>query len=71
MYVCLCNSITEKDITALAADGVTDAEAAYDRLGIEVDCGHCLDFAQMLLDQHTPGARAIDMVEHDRIRASG
>jgi bacterioferritin-associated ferredoxin len=71
MYVCLCNSITEKEIRTLAADGVADAEAAYARLGSEVNCGQCLDFAQMLLDQHGQHARAIDMVGPDILRAPG
>ena len=71
MYVCLCNSITETDIRGLARAGVTSAQDAYARLGCEFDCGHCEDFAQMLLDQKSDRIPAVSLMDPETLAASG
>jgi bacterioferritin-associated ferredoxin len=50
MYVCVCNAITDRDLTGLAREGVGCAKEAYRRLGGAPVCGRCLDFAQTVID---------------------
>lgn len=53
MIVCVCNRITEKELREAAREGASAPEAAYERLGCEVQCGCCLDFAQDVIDEET------------------
>jgi bacterioferritin-associated ferredoxin len=51
MIVCVCNRITEKEVRAAACGGARTPDKAYARLGCEVQCGCCLDYAQEIIDQ--------------------
>jgi len=51
MVVCVCNRITEKEVREAAHDGARSPEAAYARVGCEVQCGCCLDYAQEVIDE--------------------
>lgn len=52
MYVCVCNALRESDVreAALQNPGAT-TEEIYAVLGVEPDCGSCLDFADELIEQ--------------------
>ena len=50
MYVCVCNGHREGEIVEVARSGVRCALQAYDLLGGNPQCGQCLAFAQMLID---------------------
>jgi len=50
MIVCICNRITESEVREAARDGAPTPEKAYARLGCEVQCGCCLDYAQEIID---------------------
>ena len=56
MIVCVCNRITEKEVREAARQGARKPEAAYEKLGCEVQCGCCLDYAQDVIDEER-GAR--------------
>jgi bacterioferritin-associated ferredoxin len=51
MIVCVCNRITEKEVRESARTGATTPDCAYARLGCEVQCGCCLDYAQEIIDE--------------------
>jgi bacterioferritin-associated ferredoxin len=52
MIVCVCNRLTEDEVRdAAAGKGARTPESAYDRLGCEVQCGCCLDYAQEVIDE--------------------
>ena len=51
MIVCVCNRITESEVREAAAKGARSPEAAYAKLGCEVQCGCCLDYAQEIIDE--------------------
>ena len=51
MIVCVCNRITEKEVRDASQKGARTPEAAYEKLGCEVQCGCCLDYAQDLIDE--------------------
>ncbi len=62
MIVCVCNRITEKEVREAARAGASTPEAAYARLGCEVQCGCCLDYAQEIIDEERgkrPRLRAV------------
>ena len=49
MIVCLCNAIREDEIRAAARNGAPCAITAYRSVDCEVQCGHCLDYADDLI----------------------
>ena len=49
MIVCVCNRLTEDEVREAAAKGARTPERAYARLGCEVQCGCCLDYAQEII----------------------
>ena len=52
MYICVCNAVKEQDVRDLARQFPGDSvEQLYARLGIEVDCGSCLSFADCVVDE--------------------
>ena len=51
MIVCVCNRLTEHEVRDAAKAGARTPEAAYEKLGCEVQCGCCLDYAQDVIDE--------------------
>ena len=51
MIVCVCNAITEAEVREAARAGATCPVNAYARLGCELNCGCCLDYAQEVIDE--------------------
>ena len=51
MIVCVCNRLTEHDVREAARSGARTPEAAYEKLGCEVQCGCCLYYAQDVIDE--------------------
>lgn len=50
MYVCVCNAVKEQEVRDLARQYPGDTvEQLYARLGVEIDCGSCLSFADGLV----------------------
>ena len=57
MYVCICKSVTDKQIRRAAASGVDNVYELREALGVASGCGSCADHAQSILDQ-TSSAQA-------------
>ena len=53
MYVCLCKSIKDSEIRDAVENGHSSIEALAEKLGVGTCCGCCLEYAQMLIKQHT------------------
>ena len=54
MYVCICNSLKERDIRAQARDGVDDtAEALIESLNGCVQCGLCTEYIECIIEEET------------------
>jgi bacterioferritin-associated ferredoxin len=49
MIVCVCNAIREEEIRTAARNGAPCAEIAYRSIDCEVQCGHCLPYADELI----------------------
>jgi bacterioferritin-associated ferredoxin len=57
MYVCICKSVTDKQIRRAAASGVDNLYELRDALGVAAGCGSCAGMAQEILDD-SRGRRA-------------
>lgn len=53
MYVCVCNSITDRQIREAAHEGMRTLDDLRRELRVATCCGRCADYAQTLLDQET------------------
>ena len=51
MYVCICNSVTDKEIRRAAARGVDNLYELRESLGVASNCGNCASSAQEILDE--------------------
>jgi len=61
MYVCLCNGYRESELRDMARQGYAVAEEAYEAMGEGPCCGHCVDFAQGILDEEHAASPACAM----------
>lgn len=51
MYVCICNSVTDRDILTAVDNGATSLEDLSDTLKVATCCGRCADCARNLLNK--------------------
>lgn len=51
MYVCICNSVTDKQIRRAAAKGVDNLLELREALGVASCCGGCADTAESILNE--------------------
>ena len=51
MYVCICNSITDKQIRRAAKNGVSSLYELRGTLGVAAGCGSCARTAEDLLTE--------------------
>jgi len=60
MYVCLCNSVRDRDLRQAAEGGVRSFEELQVATRVATCCGHCEDFARQVFDEALdPGALAV------------
>ena len=60
MYVCICNALTDKDISQAAQDGARDVDDAYKMLDSEICCGECYCTAEAVINStHSTPASAV------------
>ena len=52
MYVCICHSVTEKDIKKAAKKGAQSLTDIQSLTGCATGCGSCADFAADLLQKY-------------------
>ena len=54
MYICVCKSVTEREVVQAVRQGADDLPALQNRLGVATGCGQCACDAEELLDSVTP-----------------
>lgn len=63
MIVCLCHSITDRDIAREARSGCASFEELQNCLRVGTACGSCLNASRELFDEHAaprlPGCRSL------------
>ena len=62
MYVCVCNAIRECEFRNAAHRVAGDAEAVYEMLGKQPQCGSCLEDADMILAEERACGRRLRLV---------
>jgi bacterioferritin-associated ferredoxin len=55
MYVCICKSVTDKQIRRAAAKGVDNLYELRETLGVGAGCGSCASHAQEILQDSAAG----------------
>ena len=60
MIVCVCNAIREDEIRKAARSGAPCAVTAYRSIDCEVQCGHCLPYADELIAKERAALLAVD-----------
>ena len=50
MYVCICNAVTDGQITTALKSGCEDVAELTQRLGVGTCCGSCLPTAEELVE---------------------
>jgi bacterioferritin-associated ferredoxin len=55
MYVCICQSVTDKQIRRAAAGGVDNLYELRERLGVAAGCGSCASHAEEILQESAAG----------------
>ncbi len=62
MYVCICNALKDKQLTAAAADDARTVAQVFRRCGARPQCGKCLPDVAALIEQQREaegGAHAV------------
>lgn len=54
MYVCVCKSISDKQVKEAISNGASTVEDLASSLGISTQCGRCHSFANTFLQTSTP-----------------
>ena len=52
MYVCICNALTDYEISVVSKEGARTVDDAYKALGTQVCCGQCRCAAQDIIDEN-------------------
>ena len=52
MYVCLCNSVRDKDIKRAVKDGAMSMSCLQESLSVSTCCGQCYPVAKACLESH-------------------
>ncbi len=55
MYVCICNAVTERQIRALAEQGICTVDEMSRINGCASTCGSCIQDAEQILNSAQPG----------------
>ncbi|ANK82451.1 MAG: hypothetical protein TEF_17875 [Rhizobiales bacterium NRL2] len=56
MYVCICNALSDDQVTGAIRQGVDCAEDLHPHLGCEVRCGRCVSTIVEMMDAELNGA---------------
>jgi bacterioferritin-associated ferredoxin len=51
MYICICKSVTDKQIRRAAANGIDNLYELREALGVAAGCGSCADAASSILSE--------------------
>ena len=57
MYICLCNAVTDSQITTALRHGCKDVSDISQTLGVGTGCGSCLAVAEELVESQRTGRR--------------
>ncbi len=56
MYICLCNAISDRDLSPHMMGGECSVAMVYQALGAKPECGKCVPFIRQALRRATKAA---------------
>jgi bacterioferritin-associated ferredoxin len=59
MYVCICHSVTDREIREAADSGVRTVRQLRKATGCSGSCGQCATMAKQLLDENQPSTPSL------------
>ncbi len=51
MYICICKSVTDRQIRRAARQGADSLYELQESLGVATGCGSCADMAESILEE--------------------
>ncbi len=57
MYVCICNSLTDRQVRSALASGARNTRQVYGHFGCSCVCGKCMPMIRSLISEHESTAR--------------
>ncbi len=60
MYVCICNALTDKELSEAAQQGARTVDDAFRMLGTEVCCGQCRCMAEDVIESTSAKSMAAE-----------
>lgn len=69
MYICICNAIRDTELRDAARKCAGDVDCVYACLGVQPQCGQCLDEATAILIEERQVAMVQDAMVQDMVRA--
>lgn len=52
MYVCICNALCDKTISAAISSGGSDADSVYAACGVRPNCRSCATTIEAMIERH-------------------
>jgi bacterioferritin-associated ferredoxin len=52
MYVCVCNAVTDQEVTAAIREGATTVNEVTSRCSAGGDCGSCHEMIENMIEEH-------------------
>jgi bacterioferritin-associated ferredoxin len=49
MFICICNSLTDRQIRSTSGEAGCSIKTVYERLGVKPKCGRCVPFVKALI----------------------
>ncbi len=69
MYVCICNSVTDRQIREARESGVRSLEALGRKLKVATCCGRCADCAKKILCEKTTDSMPVSFNNNNLVPA--
>jgi len=69
MYICICNAVTDRQIRAAVAGGVSSLGELSMQLGVGAGCGCCREAAQRVIHDTTCSGDCATCPRHERAAA--
>ena len=57
MYVCICNSLTDRQVRSAVAAGARNTGQVYRHFGCSCVCGKCMPMIRTLITVHSQSAQ--------------
>ena len=57
MYVCICNSLTDRQVRSAVTNGARNIREVYRHFGCSCVCGKCMPMIRTLISAHEPSSQ--------------